>query len=98
MLRTPLKQVRFIGIIEGYSFLLLLFIAMPLKYFFDLPIAVSIVGALHGALFVLYIAAILYVVIAIRWSLWKAFIAGLASIVPFGPFIIDNRLYTKDTH
>jgi integral membrane protein len=84
-----------LGIIEGISFLVLLFIAMPLKYFFDFPMAVSIVGALHGALFVLYIASIIFVVIAIRWSLLKAFIAMVASVIPFGPFFVDNRLYAK---
>jgi integral membrane protein len=93
LLKSPLKQVRFIGILEGISFLLLLFIAMPLKYLLGYPIAVSIVGALHGGLFVLYIAAIIYVVFKLRWSLLKAFIAMLASIIPFGPFLFDHRLY-----
>ncbi|WP_198949191.1 DUF3817 domain-containing protein [Lottiidibacillus patelloidae] len=95
MLKTPLNYVRMLGIIEGISFLVLLFIAMPLKYFFDFPLAVSIVGALHGGLFVLYIASIIFVVFAIRWSLLKAFIAMVASVVPFGPFFVDHRLYEK---
>jgi integral membrane protein len=95
LLKTPLNYVRMLGIIEGISFLVLLFIAMPLKYFFDFPLAVSIVGALHGALFVIYIAAIVFVVIAIRWSLLKAFIAMVVSVVPFGPILFDNLLYKQ---
>jgi integral membrane protein len=90
---NSLKYVRYLGIVEGISFILLLFIAMPLKYIFQMPLAVSIVGALHGVLFVAYIGAIIFVVLALRWSLWKAFLAMVASVVPFGPFLFDRKLY-----
>ncbi|TKD69162.1 DUF3817 domain-containing protein [Pseudalkalibacillus hwajinpoensis] len=92
MFKQPLKLFRGIGYAEGISFLLLLGIAMPLKYFMGMPMAVSIVGALHGGLFVLYLAVILYVTIVKRWSFLKATLAVISSVIPFGPFIFDARL------
>ena len=84
------------GIAEGWSFILLLGIAMPLKYKFDMPMAVSIVGGIHGLLFVLY-----------SWMAFNAVLNGMskfmglkciaAAIVPFGPFIIDKQLKALDT-
>lgn len=92
MFNQPLKLFRGIGYAEGVSFLLLLGIAMPLKYFMGMPMAVTIVGALHGGLFVLYLAVILYVTIVKRWSFLKAILAVVSSVIPFGPFIFDARL------
>ncbi|WP_347549187.1 DUF3817 domain-containing protein [Pseudalkalibacillus hwajinpoensis] len=92
MFNQPLKLFRGVGYAEGISFLLLLGIAMPLKYLMDLPMAVTIVGALHGGLFVLYLIVILYVTIVKRWSFTKALLAAISSVIPFGPFIFDARL------
>ncbi|KZE68890.1 hypothetical protein AWM68_01055 [Fictibacillus phosphorivorans] len=88
---NPLKTLRTVGYLEGASFLILLFIAMPLKYFLDQPLAVSIVGALHGLLFVLYILAILYVYNVKKWPIMRAFLALVSSVLPFGPFIFDRK-------
>jgi integral membrane protein len=89
---AALERLRWIGKIEGVSFLVLLGIAMPLKYLAGLPLAVKIVGWAHGVLFVAFIAAL--------WSAWRN--AGLslrlcamvfiAALLPFGPFLIDGRL------
>lgn len=81
-----------VGMIEGISFLLLLAIAMPLKYAFDIPVAVTIVGGAHGFLFVLYIIAIMIAAYLNRWSFKMILAAFVASIIPFGPFIIDRRI------
>ncbi len=87
-----LKKLRLIGIIEGISTLILFGIAMPLKYFADLPMAVTIVGMLHGLLFVALV--VMFVigrrVIPISKKLAAAGIA--AAIIPFGPFVVDARL------
>ncbi|MBY6037721.1 DUF3817 domain-containing protein [Fictibacillus nanhaiensis] len=88
---NPIKTLKTVGFLEGWSFLILLLIAMPLKYFFDQPMAVSIVGALHGLLFVLYILAILYVWNVKKWPFMRAFLAMLSSVIPFGPFIFDSK-------
>ena len=87
---------RKIAFAEGVSFLVLLFIAMPLKYFADLPMAVTVVGGLHGILFVSFII-LAYLVKeetnkSVGWLL-KSFIA---SIIPFGTFWMDNKEWKKD--
>ncbi|MEL7089145.1 MAG: DUF3817 domain-containing protein [Planctomycetota bacterium] len=83
--------LRIIGIIEGVSFLLLLGVAMPLKYAAGMPEAVSVVGMAHGLLFIaLWLAA------AWAWARGLpgrlAFLAMFASVLPFGPFLIDGKL------
>ncbi|GGB64143.1 DUF3817 domain-containing protein [Fictibacillus barbaricus] len=88
---NAIKTLRTVGIMEGWSFLILLFIAMPLKHFFDKPMAVTIVGALHGLLFILYVLAILYVWNVKKWPFMRAFLAGVSSVIPFGPFIFDRK-------
>ncbi|SEG43047.1 DUF3817 domain-containing protein [Paenibacillus sp. UNC499MF] len=92
MLSTPIGRLRVIGILEGISFLLLLFIAMPLKHFADIPQPVTVVGGLHGLLFVLFLLAVAHVTFVHRWSILKVLIAILASFLPFGTFVLDARL------
>ncbi|WP_437641603.1 DUF3817 domain-containing protein [Sorangium sp. So ce854] len=89
---TALRQLRLVAIVEGVSYLLLLFIAMPLKYLADLPLAVRIVGSAHGLLFVLFLAALLRAAVARRWSLGRSSLAFVSSIVPFGTFVFDRSL------
>lgn len=87
-----IKTLRFVGVLEGISFLLLLFIAMPVKYMLDNPILVKYVGMGHGILFVLFLAVLFAVCEKQKWSI-KMFILGLiASILPFGPFVFDKKL------
>jgi integral membrane protein len=90
MLNSPLRRLRFIGIAEGLSYLALLLIAMPLKYFAGLPLAVQIVGSLHGGLFVLFLLSVAEVTIRRPWwspLFWGA--AMLAALVPLGPLVFD---------
>lgn len=84
--------MRLISLVEGISFLLLLGVAMPLKYFAGIPEVTSVVGAVHGVLFILYALAAVALMFSLRWSpLW--FIgAMLASVIPFGTFYLDSRL------
>ncbi|MHA6484262.1 DUF3817 domain-containing protein [Paenibacillus sp. strain BS8-2] len=96
MLKTTVGRLRFIGYLEGTSFLLLLLIAMPLKYWADIPEAVAVTGALHGGLFVLYILAAIWATIQYRWSILKLAAACIASVLPFGPFIMDRKLLKND--
>jgi integral membrane protein len=87
-----IKTLRLVGFLEGISFLLLLFIAMPLKYIWDNPIYVKYVGMGHGLLFIAFLAVLLIVGQKQKWSI-KMFILGLiASILPFGPFVFDHKL------
>lgn len=84
--------MRAIGLLEGLSFLLLLGIAMPLKYLAGLPEAVKVVGWAHGVLFVLYLAAVVQATLVCRWSLLRVAGVMAAAFVPFGPFVLDARL------
>ncbi len=92
MLRNPVGRLRIIGFIEGMSYLLLLCIAMPLKYWADFPMAVTITGAIHGLFFILFLLALAHVFFAYRQSFWFGFVGVLASFIPFGTFIYDRRL------
>lgn len=96
MLRTPIGRLRIAALVEGGSFLLLLGIAMPLKYFAGLPVAVTIVGSIHGAFFILFCAALAQAMARARWSMRYAGLVFAASLVPFGTFLIDGRLKRED--
>jgi integral membrane protein len=92
MLSTPVGRMRLISLVEGVSFLILLGIAMPLKYLAGVPEVVSVVGAAHGVLFILYAVAAGALMLALKWSpLWFVG-AMIASVVPFGTFYLDARL------
>ncbi|NEU30483.1 DUF3817 domain-containing protein [bacterium LRH843] len=94
---TSLKSFRVISYLEGLSFLLLLGIAMPLKYLLDMPLAVTVVGYIHGILFVLYLVVLAYVTIKLRWSIVKGLLGVIASVLPFGPFIFDKKVLKEYT-
>ncbi len=89
---TKLSLLRKAGIAEGISFLVLLLIAMPLKYFFQQPMAVKIVGWAHGVLFVLFLLLAWVVKTDRNKSFkWMA-LAFVASILPAGTFLFDRKL------
>lgn len=90
MLKTTLGRFRFIGWLEGASYVLLLFVAVPMKYKMGIREPVSYVGSAHGLLFLLYVMAALHAWGSLGWSLGRLGLAGLASIVPFGPFLFDR--------
>jgi integral membrane protein len=87
-----IKYFRFIGIAEGISFLVLLLIAMPLKYYMDVPQAVKFTGWIHGILFIAYVIAVFVSIPAMRWGWFKVLIALGASLIPFGTFVLDTEL------
>ncbi|WP_202621869.1 DUF3817 domain-containing protein [Pontibacter russatus] len=91
-MKTPISRLRTVGIYEGISYLLLLGIAMPIKYMLGIPEVVKYVGWAHGVLFVLYMMALLQVTLVHRWSILKVAAGVLASLLPFGPFILDRKL------
>lgn len=90
--RTAVGRVRLIGMLEGASFLLLMGVAMPLKYVAGMPEAVKWTGWLHGLLFVAYCLAILSAWAGGKLSLGKSALAFVAALLPFGPFVIDRKL------
>lgn len=76
--------------------LLLLFIAMPLKYLMNYPAAVKVVGWIHGILFMVYVAVLLVLQLRERWPLRFFLFALVASLLPFGPFVLDKELRRKE--
>jgi integral membrane protein len=76
---------------EGVSFLLLLFVAMPLKYMAGIPMAVKLVGWAHGVLFVWYWLAAVPLFTVLKWPVDRIIGLGLASILPFGTFVMERK-------
>ncbi|MBC8136873.1 MAG: DUF3817 domain-containing protein [Fibrella sp.] len=81
-----------LSIAEGTSFLLLMLVAVPLKRITGEPLWVSVVGSLHGSLFILYIIAVLFVAPVFRWRPLTTLLALAAAVFPFGPFLFEAYL------
>lgn len=87
-----LQQFSWIAILEGSSYLILLFIAMPLKYLLHQPELVRIVGSIHGGLTIAFIIWLVLCHWKYKWT-WLFSLKGLIySLIPFGAFIYDKRL------
>jgi integral membrane protein len=89
---SVLGWLRITGIVEGLSYLLLLIVAMPLKYYWGKPEMVSVVGMAHGVLFVLYLALSVLAREQYGWSWKKVLILWVASVVPLGTFYVDVKM------
>ena len=99
MTKHPVRNLRIIGTYEGISFILLVFIAVPMKRMFDMEAgvhAVRYIGSAHGLLFVLYCIALYLAMESKKWSLKKSFALFVASLLPFGPFIADRFIKSED--
>lgn len=91
-IKTSIGRLRVIGFWEGVSFLVLLLIAMPLKYIAGNPEPVSIVGMAHGVLFLLYIWAAIQAALEHDWTWKRTLLVLVASLLPAGPSVIDARI------
>ena len=89
---SPAAHLRSVAFLEGLSYVLLLFLAMPLKYLAEMPMAVRVVGSLHGALFVWLAILVLRGMLRRRRSLAWGTKIMIASLLPFGTFAIDGQL------
>lgn len=92
---SPIDRLRLASILDGISYLILLGIAMPLKYLADLPLAVRIVGSLHGFLFLALCACLLEVLVRKRLSFGWCVVVFLCALFPFAPFFLDRKLREK---
>ena len=93
---SQIRVFRMIALAEVISFLTLLGIAMPMKYFMGMPEVVRVVGSIHGGLFMLYVGLLAVVHFRHRWSLLFSLYAFVASIIPFGTFVLDKHLREKE--
>jgi len=96
MFKTKLGRLRIIGLLEGISLLVLVFVAVPMKYIFGNAQGSQIMGPIHGALFLLFVFNTLSVGVEYGWKFrtttWKVLIA---CIIPFGTFYIDRKILGK---
>ena len=97
MKNNPVRLLRKVGLVEGISLLVLLFIAMPLKYIWDQPKAVNIIGWIHGALFVLFKMLAFLAYEKRNWPFRILVLAFIAAFLPFGTFVFDKQLKKEDT-
>ena len=93
MLNTTIGRLRILAYLEGISFLLLLGVGMPLKYMFEMPKPNLYIGMAHGILFIAYCTWALIAKSEYKWSMVKTAWALLASLLPFGTFVADKKLF-----
>lgn len=96
MKTKTISLLRKTGIAEGVSFLFLLLIAMPMKYFYGMPIAVKITGSIHGFLFVAYVALAYYAKEVYNWPLKRFLVAFVSAWLPMGTFFFDSKLKAEE--
>ncbi len=90
-MERTVKSFRVISTLEAISFLVLLGIAMPLKYIWHMPQMVQMVGMAHGILFVLYVGGAIYMFKKLNWTYTDLFIVVMCSVLPFGPFYVERK-------
>ncbi|MDV7186255.1 DUF3817 domain-containing protein [Lutibacter sp. TH_r2] len=88
-----IKLFRIVSVLEGVSYLLLLFIATPIKYLLDNELYVKMLGMPHGLLFITYVILAIMLKYEYKWESKKFFIILVASIIPFGTFYIDKKYF-----
>ena len=91
-MNTAFSRFRIVSIIEGISFLLLVFIAMPIKYLGDNPYPVKIVGMGHGVLFILFIIVLLAAQVKYKWNMKISSLLFIYSLIPFGFILIEKAI------
>ena len=91
-MNSPVPFLRKVALAEAVSYLILLGIAMPLKYLAGQPLAVKITGMIHGILFVVFCVALLRVMLEARWPFQRCPLIFIASFIPFVPFFLDRRM------
>lgn len=91
-MKNPVPTLRTLGLIEGASMLLLVGIAMPLKYMAGRPEAVRVVGMIHGLLWVAFCLQLLRTMLVAKWPLGRAALIFAASLIPFGPWLVDGKM------
>lgn len=97
MFSTTIGQLRTVAFMEGISFLLLLFVTMPLKYLIHIEGPNQYVGMAHGFLFLAYIALVIFAKFKYKWSILTTLGALAASVIPFGTFYADDKIFALES-
>lgn len=91
-MKSTTNWLRYVALMEGVSWLLLLFIAMPVKYMMDNPYPVKVIGMGHGVLFIAFVALLTLVLRQKAISNAMGAKVFIASLIPFGTFMVDGKL------
>ena len=91
-----IKVFRIISYLEGISYILLLFIAVPIKYYANDPSLVKLLGMPHGLLFVAYVTLSIVNSKKHNWNFIKTLVVLISSIIPFGTFYVDYKYFKTD--
>ena len=95
-MKTKIQRLKMSAFIEGWSFLILLCVAMPMKYYMGIAIATKIVGMTHGLLFIWFLFALLEANNEQKWGAKFFFLAFISSLIPFGTFFLNKELVKKE--
>ena len=83
---------RKVAVLEAYSYLFLIFVAMPVKYLLHIPELVKYFGWVHGVLAILFVVVLLITAIKYKWSILRVITYGVASVLPLIPFYFDKKI------
>lgn len=95
--KSTLGILRITGILEGISYLLLFAVTMPLKRIYGIESPNLVVGMLHGILFIAYVLLVIAVSVDRKWSTKTTILAGIASLLPFGTFVADAKIFRPES-
>jgi integral membrane protein len=96
LLKTKIGRLRLIGYLEGISLLVLVFVAVPMKYGFANPSLTKLMGPTHGAIFLLFLINALSLGVELNWKFRRTTLPLLLScFVPFGTFYVDRKILSK---
>jgi len=96
-MQQSLKSFQKIAILEGWSYIILLAIGMPLKYAMHIDLPLKIIGWAHGLLFIIY-CVLLFILFIKKWPFKNCALAFIASLIPFGTFVLDKKILRKEIH
>lgn len=91
-MKSALRNLSVVGLLEGLSLLILVFIAVPAKHFYGHPGLVKVIGPIHGGIFLLYVAVAAIAWWRCKWKLSTALLLLLSSLVPFANFFVEYRI------
>jgi integral membrane protein len=95
LLKSGVGRLRVIAFLEGCSLLLLIFVAMPIKYLLNIPEATQAIGLIHGILFIAFVATTLVIGFVQKWTLGRVCVVMASSVLPFGTFYVDRKILSK---
>lgn len=90
--RPFLNRLRWMSLVDAVSYLVLVGVAMPLKYAADMPLAVTVVGMVHGLVWMLFMWLLMRARFEASWPVPRVLALGLAALVPIVPFCLDRRV------